>query len=148
MQERFSTFTLLIAKLSKAIRKIKTEEMSQFNLKSPHVSCLYYLHKQGELTATKLCDICNEDKAAVSRTIDYLEKHGYLYCDSNARKRYNSPLKLTEMGGSVAVEICGKIDRILGVASQGLSEEDREIMYKCLAVISKNLTKVCQNYGD
>ena len=45
MIERFETFTVLITKISRSIRKIKTEEMAKFNLKSPHVSCLYYLFK-------------------------------------------------------------------------------------------------------
>ena len=45
MKERFETFTLLLSKINRSIRKIKTEEMEEFNLKCPHVYCLYYLHK-------------------------------------------------------------------------------------------------------
>ena len=74
MMERFETFTLLISQISRSIRKIKTEEMAEFKLKSPHVSCLYYLYKEKTLTAKELCDICDEDKAAISRSLLYLEK--------------------------------------------------------------------------
>ena len=38
------------------IRKIKTEEMDKYSLKSPHVSCLYYIYKSGSLTAKELSD--------------------------------------------------------------------------------------------
>ena len=51
MEERFQTFTVLIANVNRYIRRIKTEEMAEFQLKSHHVSCLYYLYRDKELTA-------------------------------------------------------------------------------------------------
>ena len=87
MEERFNTFTVLIAGINRCIRKIKTEEMSEYNLKSPHVSCLYYLYKHNSLTAKELCDICDEDKSNVSRSIKFLEENGYLVCNSKKEKR-------------------------------------------------------------
>ena len=69
MENRFETFTVLISSISRSIRRLKTEETAEFNLKSPHVSCLYYLLKHGNMTATELCELCDEDKAAISRSI-------------------------------------------------------------------------------
>ena len=79
--ERFETFTLLVSKLSRSIRKIKSEEMAEFGLKGPHVSCLYYLSQCGGLTASELCERCEEDKAAVSRSLEYLEQNEPTLCD-------------------------------------------------------------------
>lgn len=45
MNNRFETFTLLITSLNRSIRRIKTETMARYELKSPHVSRLYYLYK-------------------------------------------------------------------------------------------------------
>ncbi len=146
MQARFETFTVLITKISRSIRKIKTEEMSEFQLKSPHVSCLYYLYRAGELTAKELCDICEEDKANISRSVDYLEKNGYIICRSDSEKRYRAPLQLTPQGQEVGARIAEKIDRILAEASAGLSETDRTVLYSSLALISKNLQTVCKKY--
>lgn len=148
MQDRFKTFTVLIAKLNRSIHKIKSEEMREYDLKSPHVSCLYYLYGQEGLTAKKLCEICDEDKAAISRSVEYLEESGYIYCECNAKKRYNSPLYLTEKGKEVAKSITKKIDRVLFWVSQGLNEEDRNIMYKSLLLICNNLQTFCEKYGD
>ena len=121
--------------------------MSEYNLKSPHVSCLYYMYTSGgELTAKELCDVCAEDKASISRSIDFLEKGGYIACDSKTEKRYKSPLFLTGKGKMVASSIADKIDNVLKLASIGLSEEDRKIFYKSLILISNNLEKVCDNY--
>ena len=109
MQNRFKLFTVLTTRINRFIKKIKAEEMAEFNLKSTHVSCLYYLYVESSLTAKELCDICDEDKGAISRSLDYLEKNGYLKCESNAEKRYKSPLELTELGKCVAEKISKKI---------------------------------------
>ncbi len=142
MENRFKNFTVLINKINRNIKRIKTEEMKDFDLKSPHVSCIYYLYVEDGLTAKELTDICAEDKAAISRSLDYLEKSGFLVCDDNTKKRYRSKLLLTEKGKTVGKMIVEKIDRILDEASIGLDEESRIIMYKSLALISDNLEKI------
>lgn len=148
MKGRFEHFTVLIANINRCIKKIKTAEMVEYQLKSPHVSCLYYLYKEESLTAAELCALCKEDKAAMSRALDYLEKNGYISCDSDAKKRYRCPLTLTEKGATIAMRIAKKVDRILDEASVGLSEENRVIMYQSLALISENLKKICENYEE
>ena len=146
MMERFETFTLLISQISRSIRKIKTEEMAEFKLKSPHVSCLYYLYKEKTLTAKELCDICDEDKAAILRSLLYLEKEGYIACTCESTKRYKTPLKLTSKGELVGERITKKVDKILFKAGNGLSEEERDVFYKNLRKINENLQEICNNY--
>lgn len=148
MQDRFKTFTVLVDKLKRSIRKIKTEEMAEFDLKSPHVSCLYYLYKSDPLTSKELSEICEEDKAAVSRSIDYLEENGYLVCSNRARKRYKTPLTLTEKGIEVAKLVAFKIDSILEKAGEGLPETDRLVMYRSLEMICNNLQRICDGYEE
>lgn len=146
MEERFNTFTVLIANINRCIHKIKTEEMAEYDLRSSHVSCLYYLYKSDGLTAKALCDICREDKANLSRAIKYLETGGYLTCASKTAKRYQSPLALTEKGREIGALIAGRIDSILDRVSEGISEEHRAIMYNALARINLNLQTMCDAY--
>jgi DNA-binding MarR family transcriptional regulator len=146
MEERFETFTVLINAISRSIHKLKAMEMAEFDLRSSHVSCLYYLYKMKSLTAKELCDICAEDKANISRAVKYLEENGYVRCDAKHAKRYQSPLTLTEKGEEIGERIACKIDRILFCAGDGVSEEDRQIMYRSLAVINENLHRVCRAY--
>ena len=150
MIERFKTFTLLIAKINRNIRKIKTEEMAEYNLKSPHVSCLYYLYKaEGEsLTAKELSDICDEDKAALSRSIDYLEKNGLIACDSKEKKRYKAGLSLTEKGREVAKSIDTTINGVLDFLGTAMTEEERVRFYRNLEAINNNLENFCQKYNN
>ncbi len=139
MDERFETFTVLIAKINRNIRKIKNQEMAEYDLRSTHISCLYYLYGREAMTATELCERCEEDKATISRALDYLEKNGYLTCETKSAKRYKSPLVLTEQGKEVGKKITDKINRVLDEISVGLTEEERIEFYRCLSVISDAL---------
>ncbi len=148
MEQRFELFTRLIAKASRLVFKIKTEEMEKFNLRSSHVSCLYYLYKSKTLTAKELCDICGEDKANISRTVKFLEKNGFIKCESDAKKRYQSALFLTDEGVLIAKAVTEKIDAVLDRASQGLTEESRLVFYNSFSLICSNLEKICKEYKD
>ena len=145
MQARFETFTILINRISRNIRKIKNQEMAEYKLRSAHVSCLYYLYSAERLTATDLCERCEEDKATISRALDYLETNGYLTCESKSAKRYKSPLVLTEKGLEVGKKIADKINVVLDEISVGLTEEERIAFYRSLSIISESLEKISKN---
>ena len=122
--------------------------MVEFDLKSPHVSCIYYLYRFEALTSKELAEICDEDKAAVSRSLDFLEENGFIFCENEMRKRYKSPFQLTQKGLEAGQKLVAKVDRIIEAASQGLSEEDRNTMYRGLAIISENLLRICDGYEE
>lgn len=96
MQERFETFTVLINRISRDIRRIKNQEMAAYHLRSAHVSCLYYIYSLDGVTAAELCEHCEEDKATISRALEHLESNGFIVRNSERAKRYRSPLRLTE----------------------------------------------------
>ena len=146
MEERFKLFTVYMTKIRRSIQRIKTEEMAEYNLKSPHVSCLYYLYKQGPMTATHLCEICDEDKAAVSRSIVQLVNASYVGYTDGQNKHYRAYITLTPAGEKIAKSLSQKIDKVLDMAGAGLSEEDRITFYKSLGIISKNLENICKIY--
>ena len=142
MQDRFETFTVLINRISRNIKKIKNQEMTEYNLRSVHVSCLYYLYILEGATATDLCERCEEDKATISRAIDYLETNGFLTCESKNIKRYKSLLILTNKGKEAGKKIADKINGVLDAISGGLTDEEREAFYRSLSIISDSLEAV------
>lgn len=139
MKERFQTFTILIAKISRNIKKIKNQEMAEYGLRSVHVTCLYYLYGADSLTATELCEKCEEDKATISRALDFLEENGFILCESKHAKRYNSPLYLTDKGKEVGKKITDKINFVLDEICIDLTVEQRDELYRSLTVISDSL---------
>ncbi len=141
MQERFEIFTVLINRISRNIRKIKNQEMAEYNLRSVHVSCLYYIYTLKGATATDLCERCEEDKATISRALDYLNTNGYITREAESTKRYKSPLLLTDKGVEVGKKIAHKIDKVLDTVSGGLTEEERIAFYRSLSIISDSLER-------
>ena len=144
MQERFETFTVLINRISRDIRRIKNQEMASYHLRSAHVSCLYYIYSLDGVTSAELCEHCEEDKATISRAVDYLETNGFLLRGTSA-KRYKSPLLLTEKGRDAGKRIAEKIGGILETVSHALTEKERIEFYRCLSTISRSLEAIVQN---
>ena len=145
MKERFETFTVLINRISRNIRKIKNQEMAEYNLRSAHVSCLYYIYSLKNATATDLCERCEEDKATISRSLDYLETNGFITRNPERAKRYNSPLFLTDKGNEVGKKISDKINSVLDAISGELTEEERVAFYRSLSIISVSLEAIAKN---
>ena len=148
MQERFEVFTVLINRISRNIRKIKNQEMAEYKLRSAHVSCLYYIYTNNGTTATDLCERCEEDKATISRALDYLETNGFITCESKSAKRYKSPLILTAKGYEVGKKIADKISMVLDTISGDLTEQERVAFYRSLSVVSESLEAVSKNGGN
>ena len=146
MQERFEMFTVLINRISRDIRRIKNQEMAAYHLRSAHVSCLYYIYSLDGVTSAELCEHCEEDKATISRALDYLEGNGFILrpCGEGA-KRYKSPLHLTEKGRAVGKQIAERIRSILDAVSHTLTEEERAAFYRSLSAISRSLDAIAQN---
>ena len=120
--------------------------MADFHLKGTHALCLYYLYKEETLTARELCERCEEDKANVSRTIEYLKKNGYIFAGTDVGKRYRAPLSLTEKGRKAGGALVEKIDRVLSLSDEGITPAYRQIMYESLAKVNENLQKLCDQY--
>ena len=145
MQERFETFTVLINRISRDIRRIKNQEMAAYHLRSVHVSCLYYIYSLDGVTAAELCEHCEEDKATVSRALCYLEDNGFIYRNTDCSKRYKSPLYLTDKGQAAGKRIAEKISDVLDIIGCTLTKDERAAFYRTLSTISRILDDIARN---
>ena len=144
MERVFERFTVSVLKINKLIQKIKAFEIREYGLKAVHVLCVYFLNCSSDgLTASELVRHTLEDKAAISRAVDYLGKEGYVSCDGSAQKRYKSPISLTPKGEEAGIFLAERVDCILAEASAGLTDEKRGVFYECLDLISANLQNIC-----
>lgn len=121
--------------------------MAAYHLRSAHVSCLYYIYSLDGVTSAELCEHCEEDKATISRALDYLEANGFVLRDSDRTKRYRSPLRLTERGQEAGKRIAEKIDTVLDTVSRTLTDEERAAFYRSLSAISRSLDAIAQSSG-
>ena len=138
MIQRFDAFVSGITICYKFIQRIKSMEMTEFGLKGTHVMCLYYLRQNpAGLTASQLCNLCAEDKAAISRTVSELKSRGYI--TTLSQKAYRAMLTLTAAGQEVARKFDHLIEGWVSAGGDGLTEEERSDFYKTLSAITENL---------
>lgn len=141
MVQRFEVFVTTVNTIYRSIQRIKTREMTELGLKGTHVMCLFHLNQYPQgLTASQLSSLCVEDKAAISRAIAKLEEEGFVTLeDRGEKRRYRANILLTELGQQTATHMIGSIENAVIKGGEGLTQEEREIFYKALAMISENL---------
>lgn len=146
MLGRYEVLSAAISSMYHDIQKIERVEMAKFGLKGPHAQCLLALYRYTDgLTATELCDICDKDKAAISRTIAELQDSGMIARESNDGKRYRVKLTLTERGTAAAEAVSRRALVAVEMAGEGLQDEQRQVFYQVLNLISRNLHTICKD---
>lgn len=148
MEQRYTTFSLLLINISRCVQRIKNAEMTSLGLKGKQVQCLFGLYNSPEgANLKKLCEICGEDKGMMSRTVKELTAEGLVYVDAQDGRKYKNPIRLTEEGERIAGIVAERISEILEKGSLGISDEERTQLYRSLGIISENLMWICGGYA-
>lgn len=139
MISRFEQFSFAIAGIYRSIQKIEREEMDRYGLKGAYAQYLVTLSRFPEgLPAARLCQICDVDKAAVSRAVAEMERCG-LITRADTERSYRTKLCLTDAGREAADFVSRRAQAAVAAAGQDLTEENRQIMYAALEAISARL---------
>jgi DNA-binding MarR family transcriptional regulator len=146
---RFKEFTKNISFAYKYIIKLKSAAIKEFGLKGSHVMCLFYIGEaENGLTATKLCKLCGEDKAAISKALSALVELNYVELENDENKKYRSKYHLTKSGKKVKDALDNKIADVVADGGMGLSEEEREAFYSALQKIVDNLENISRKFSE
>ena len=146
MISKYELFSTSVSCLYRDIQKIERNEMAKFGLKGPHAQCLLVMSRfpQG-VTSAQLCDLCEKDKAAISRTVAEMEEAGLITRAERNGVRYRSALTLTQAGKIAAEAVSQRATQAVEEAGAGLNDEQREVFYSVLGIISENLHTICKN---
>lgn len=140
MLSRFERFYTAISMIHYAIQKIERVEMAKYGLKGPHAQCLLAISRYPKgITSAKLCEVCEKDKAAISRAVAELEEAGMLIRQDPDGKRYRALLCLTEKGAEVAGNVSELVHTAVSQVSGGYDESQREAFILVLNSIAGNL---------
>ena len=146
MIQRFELFCTSAFSIYRSIQKIERMEMEKFGLKGPHAQCLLTMSRFPEgITAAQICNFCDKDKAAISRTVSELEEAGMLIRTCNEGKRYRAILTLTDKGRKAAARVAARAKTAVERAGGGMSDEQRAVFYNTLSLIAGNLQQICDN---
>ena len=144
MLDRFEQFTSMISALHRDVQKIERDEMEKRGLRGAFAQYLLAISRHPEgITAAALCEVCDKDKAAVSRIISEMEVKGLLEKENDGISQYRARLRLTPEGQATAAFVRERASAAVELAGSGLSDEDRKAFYSALVLISANLQKIC-----
>ena len=146
MESRYELLSGSISSMYHDIQKSERTEMAQYGLKGPHAQCLLAMKKHPEgISAARLCEVCEKDKAAVSRIQAELEEAGMILRENRNGSRYRAILLLTDRGQEAAAAVVEKARLAVELAGKGFGAEEREVFYRVLSIISGNLHKLCRD---
>lgn len=146
MASRYELFSSAISSIYHDIQRIERTEMARFGLKGPHAQCLVALNRYPEgITAARLCEVCEKDKAAVSRIIAELEEEGMVTRDSQGGSRYRAGLMLTGKGAAAAQAVVQTADLAVERASKDIEEQEQVLFYSLLTKVAGNLHGICKD---
>lgn len=144
MLERFEQFTTTISAIYRDVQKIERDEMEKQGLRGAFAQYLLAISRHPEgITAAALCEVCDKDKAAVSRIIAEMESKGLLEKENDGNSQYRARLRLTPAGQAAAAFVRERVSIAVELAGSGLSDEDRKVFYSTLELISANLQQIC-----
>ena len=145
MESRYELLSGSISSMYHDIQKIERVEMAKYGLKGPHAQCLLAMKRYPEgITSARLCEVCDKDKAAVSRTLGELEAAGMVIRENRNGSKYRANLLLTAQGQAAAEAVVEKARLAVEKAGTGFGEEEREVFYRVLSIIAGNLHKLCR----
>jgi len=145
MLNRFARFSLAISEIDRCWHKLAAEEMANYGLNSPHAVYLTTLLDYDDgITAARLGELCCKNKADVSRMVAILEKKGLVRKEAIGNNLYRARLLLTDEGKQAAEHVRQRAAVAVELAGSGMSDEEREIFYRCLELITTNLQTLCK----
>lgn len=143
MRSRYEQFSSVISTIYRCVQKIERDEMEKYGYKGAYAQYLAALsrHPKG-LTSRQLCEICDKDKAAISRVIGEMEDKKLVERVGDGDSMYRAKLFLTEEGRRLADIVGNRAHLAVEHAGLDLSEEDRQAFYATLEKIAANLHKI------
>ncbi len=152
MINRFQQFSVSIAAIYRHVQKIERAEMVKYGLKGSYAQYLAVLNLHAEgLTASRLCEICDKDKAAISRVIAEMEEKGLVARErrenriGDGSRMYRARLTLTPLGKEAADHVLDRAIVAVEHAGAGLTAENRKIFYASMEIIAHNLQSISKN---
>ena len=139
---RFEQFSYVISGINRHIQKIERDEMIKYGYKGAFAQYLVAIRRYPEgITSAKLCEICDKDKAAVSRVVTEMQEKGLIRREGSDR-RYNALIKLTDEGLQAAAYVDERAEATIEAVGNEMTDESRAAFYATLDFIANKLQTI------
>lgn len=144
MPTRYEAFTSVISAIHRCVQKIERDEMIHCGYKGAFAQYLTAMtHYPQGVTAAQLCEVCDRDKAAVSRVLSEMEDKRLIRRITPCDHSYRALLTLTEEGRAAADFVFQRGQSAVNTVGRDLTDTEREVFYTALNKIATNLEEVC-----
>ncbi len=140
MLERFEQFSFVISGINRHIQRLERTEMIKYGYKGSYAQYLVAIQRFPKgVTCTQLSEICDKDKAAVSRIVVEMENRDLVYRESDNERLYNAKIKLTEEGKKAAKYVSQRACSAVDAVGATMTDEERSALYYALDIIFSKL---------
>jgi len=140
MLGRYQQFSYIVSVINRQIQKIERDEMEKHGYKGAFAQYLVAMrHNDQGLTSAQLSEMCDKDKAAVSRVVAEMIEKGLIVRRCENDTAYRAKLFLTDEGCKIAVYIAGRAVAAVEAVGNELSDGERKMFYSTLDFIAGKL---------
>ena len=144
MLDRFEMFSGAISAAYRCLQKLERDEMEKYGYKGAFAQYLIAINRYPDgVTASQLCEMCDKDKAAVSRIVAEMHEKGLIVRDGD--NAYRARFRLTDEGAKATRFVIERAEIAARDVGKGLSDEKRQVFYESLALLVANLESVCKD---
>ena len=141
MVSRYEKLSSALSEISRIIQKLSSQEMGEFGLKGSFAKYLLVLKRHPDgITATAICDICERNKADVSRALCEMWDLGLV--ERMGKGSYRAKLVLTPRGREIADKLQTRANDFISYVGKDIDDNEREIFYRSLESITANLEAI------
>ena len=146
MLDRYEQFSFMISVINRQIQKIERDEMIKYGHKGSFAQYLTVMrhHPEG-VTAAQLSELCDKDKAAVSRVVTEMIEKGLVVRNAENDTLYRAKLVLTQEGEKIAEFVAKRAMAAVVAVGNELSDNERKLFYSTLDFISTKLETITKD---
>ncbi|WP_051919323.1 MarR family winged helix-turn-helix transcriptional regulator [Basilea psittacipulmonis] len=121
-----------------SMEKMINESMKPFDLTKTQWLPLYLISKYEQSTPAFLAEQCDVDTGAMTRTLDRIEKKGYIIRQRSQKDRRSVMIILTEKGQEILQQTLPFISNALDFHLRGFSQERKDLLLDMLKEVLLN----------
>lgn len=143
MQGRYEQFSFIVSVINRHIQKIERDEMIKYGYKGAFAQYLMAMrHHPDGVTSAQLSELCDKDKAAVSRVVTEMIEKGLVVRRCANETLYRAKLTLTQEGCKIADFVAKRAIAAVAAVGNELSDEERRMFYSTLDFIASKLQTI------
>lgn len=135
MEKESMSFIKLNSKIYRNTQIYLDKALKKYELSSGSCPYLFILEKNEGISQNKMSKELGNDKAMSARTITKLIELGYVYKEQDERNSRAYNLYLTQKAKEIIPEIHAKIQALMNLVTEELTEEEMRITMRALTKI-------------